>query len=68
MSMECDVKGRKILRSRTRSGRFVTLGTASLQDQPFASKEKVRDTLEKAVAASKETIRRHRAELLGEDW
>lgn len=60
-------QGRKILRSKTRSGRFVTLGTASIKDQPFASWEKVRETLETANAASRETIRKHRAELLGKD-
>lgn len=67
MSMEYDAKGRKILRSRTRSGRLVTLGTASIKDQPFASKEKVRETLKAANAASRATIRRHRAELLDQD-
>lgn len=69
MPMEYDAKGRKVLRSRTRSGRLVTLGTASIKDkdQPFASKEKVQATLNAANAASRATIRRHRAELLDQD-
>ena len=68
MQMEYDRQGRKVLRSKTRSGRLVRLGTASLKEQqPFASREKAQETLEKAIAASRETIRKHRAELLGED-
>lgn len=67
MPMEYDHQGRKVLRSKTRSERLVRLGTASLKEQPFASREKVQETLEKAIAASRETIRKHRAELLGED-
>lgn len=69
MPMECDAKGRKVLRTRTRSGRLVTLGTARIKDrdQPFASKEKVQATLNAATAASKAAIRRHRAELLDQD-
>lgn len=58
---------RKVLRSRTRSGRYVTLGTASLEGKSFASKEKVAETLRAANEASKATIRKHRQELLGVD-
>ncbi|MBY5940553.1 hypothetical protein KUW00_06605 [Halomonas sp. DP5N14-9] len=58
---------RKVLRSRTRSGRYVTLGTASLKGKSFASKEKVANTLKAANRASKAKIRKHRQELLDVD-
>lgn len=58
---------RKVLRSRTRSGRYVTLGTASLKGKSFASKEKVAETHKLANESSKATIRKHRQELLGVD-
>lgn len=67
MPMEYERQGRKVLRSKTPSGRLVRLGTASLKEQPFASREKVQETHAKANAASRDTIRKHRAELLGED-
>lgn len=64
---EPSTEDRKVLQSKTRSGRLVTLGTASLKEKPFASREKVQETLAKANAASREIIRKHRAELLGKD-
>lgn len=40
MSMEHDLQGRKVLRSKTRSGRLVKLGVASIKEHPSASWEK----------------------------
>lgn len=55
---------RKVLRSRKRTGEYVTLGTASLVGRRFAPKEKVHETLRIAHERSKATILKHRQELL----
>lgn len=54
----------KVLRSRKRTGEYVTLGTASLVGRGFASKEKVLETLRIAHERSRATILRHRHDLL----
>ena len=55
---------RKVLRSRKRTGEYVTLGTASIIGRSFASKEKVHETLQIAHERSRATILRHRRDLL----
>lgn len=54
----------KVLRSRKRTGEYVTLGTASIVGRGFAPSEKVRETLRIAHERSRATIFRHRRELL----
>lgn len=72
MSMEAtrrdrDIDERRVLRSRTASGRLVTLGTASLKGRSFAPREKVLETRRLAHETAADLILKHRRELLGEE-
>ena len=58
---------RGVLRSRTASGEYVTLGTASLKDKPFASLKKVLATRRVAHEAATKVISKHREEILAEN-
>jgi len=56
---------RGVLRSRTASGQDVTLGTASLKDKPFATREKVLATRRAAHEFAAKVIFAHRNEAKG---